>query len=314
MQVRRPALFRADVGATPLLLRSEFKRDRSPPSRLLAAAPLVALTAGPALAVDQVHDEIQVYNAEINNVGQWSYEQHLNYAGIGQTRPEFPGGFTSNHSLQGTPEFAYGVTNWWGGRLLLAVLRLLARANFSPMGPRFAACPRDFMELLLIRQVQNETWRILRYTRHRTLGIDRRFRESLELQTRAQKEQAARRGALAKELAKQTGRSETELAQVLYLRGIVMSSVDDVDAILSREPTEIEHNKALEAGIVFQEQLDRLINSSLKRRNEAIEQLDFYRAGFGQRWREISDQNSQCRGHRNRRGQADYGTHTHSQG
>jgi hypothetical protein len=65
------------------------------------------------LAIDQVHDEIQVYNANINDVGQWSYEQHLNYAGIGQTKPEFPGGFTSNHSLQGTPEFAYGVTNWW---------------------------------------------------------------------------------------------------------------------------------------------------------------------------------------------------------
>jgi hypothetical protein len=79
----------------------------------LAAAPLLAPAAGPALAADQVHDEIQVYNAEINDVGQWSYEQHLNYAGIGQTRPEFPGGFTSNHSLQGTPEFAYGVTNWW---------------------------------------------------------------------------------------------------------------------------------------------------------------------------------------------------------
>ena len=30
--------------------------------------------------------------------------------------------------------------------------------------------PRDFMELLLIRQVQNETWKILRYTRHQTLG------------------------------------------------------------------------------------------------------------------------------------------------
>jgi hypothetical protein len=150
--------------------------------------------------------------------------------------------------------------------------------------------PRDFMELLLIQQVQNETWKISRYTRHQTLGIDRHFRESLELQIRAQKEQAARRGALAKELAQQTGRSETELARVLLLRGIVMSSADDVAAILNREPTEIEHNKALETGIVFQEQLDRLINSSLKRRNEAIEQLDFYRAGFGQRWQEISDQ------------------------
>jgi hypothetical protein len=65
------------------------------------------------LAVDQVHDEIQVYNADINDVGQWSYEQHLNFAAIGQKQPEFPGGFTSNRSLQGTPEFAYGITNWW---------------------------------------------------------------------------------------------------------------------------------------------------------------------------------------------------------
>jgi hypothetical protein len=73
----------------------------------------LALAAGPALAVDQVHDEIQVYNADINEVGQWSYQQHLNFAGIGQTVPEFPSGFTSNHSLQGTPEFAYGITNWW---------------------------------------------------------------------------------------------------------------------------------------------------------------------------------------------------------
>jgi hypothetical protein len=35
----------------------------------LAAAPLLLLTAGRALAADQVHDEIQVYNAEINEVG-----------------------------------------------------------------------------------------------------------------------------------------------------------------------------------------------------------------------------------------------------
>jgi hypothetical protein len=79
----------------------------------LVAGPLLVLTAGPALAVDQVHDEIQVYNADINDVVQWSYEQHLNFAAIGQKQPEFPGGFTSNHSLQGTPEFAYGITNWW---------------------------------------------------------------------------------------------------------------------------------------------------------------------------------------------------------
>jgi hypothetical protein len=36
-------------------------------------------------------NEIQVYNAEIADVGQWTLEQHLNYAAVGQTQPEFPG-------------------------------------------------------------------------------------------------------------------------------------------------------------------------------------------------------------------------------
>jgi hypothetical protein len=66
-----------------------------------------------ALAADQVHDEIQVYNAEIADVGQWTLQQHLNYAVTGQRQSEVFGGFTSNHALQGTPEFAYGITDWW---------------------------------------------------------------------------------------------------------------------------------------------------------------------------------------------------------
>jgi len=92
-------------------------RSRFCPAALFAAGAgataILVATMAPVLAVDQVHDEIQVYNAEIADVGQWTYEQHLNYAAIGQTQPEFPGGFTSNHSLQGTPEFAYGLTPWW---------------------------------------------------------------------------------------------------------------------------------------------------------------------------------------------------------
>jgi hypothetical protein len=89
-------------------------------ARLSTAVALIfALTASAALAVDQVHDEIQVYNAGIAEVGQWTYVQHLNFAAVGQTMPEFRGGFTSNHSLQGTPEFAYGITDWWEGGFYL---------------------------------------------------------------------------------------------------------------------------------------------------------------------------------------------------
>jgi len=94
----------------------EFLRLRHCAFRLAAGtAAVFTVATAPALAVDQVHDEIQVYNAEIAAVGQWTYEQHLNYAAVGQTQPEVPGGFTSNHSLQGTPEFAYGIADWWEG-------------------------------------------------------------------------------------------------------------------------------------------------------------------------------------------------------
>jgi hypothetical protein len=58
-------------------------------------------------------DEIQVYNANIAAPGQFTIQQHLNYVGIGQKDPPFPGGFGSDKTLNGTPEFAYGMTGWW---------------------------------------------------------------------------------------------------------------------------------------------------------------------------------------------------------
>ncbi len=58
-------------------------------------------------------DEIQVYNGDINEVGKWSVQKHFNYAISGRKEPEFPGGLIPNHTLNGTPEFAYGVTPWF---------------------------------------------------------------------------------------------------------------------------------------------------------------------------------------------------------
>src|SRR3954468_22957660 len=75
----------------------------------LASAALWIVLAQPAKAVD----EIQVYNAGIAAPGQFTIQQHLNYIALGQKDPPFPGGFASHGSLNGTPEFAYGVTDWW---------------------------------------------------------------------------------------------------------------------------------------------------------------------------------------------------------
>src|SRR3954447_24454907 len=74
-----------------------------------ASAALWIVLAQPAKAVD----EIQVYNAGIAAPGQFTIQQHLNYVPLGLKEPPFPSGLVSNHSINGTPEFAYGVTDWW---------------------------------------------------------------------------------------------------------------------------------------------------------------------------------------------------------
>ena len=76
---------------------------------LLFALILLVASAVSAHAVD----EIQVYNAEIAKVGQWTMQLHLNNAFIGRKEPDFPGGLIPNHALNGTPEWAYGITDWW---------------------------------------------------------------------------------------------------------------------------------------------------------------------------------------------------------
>ncbi|QOZ56487.1 hypothetical protein [Bradyrhizobium sp. CCBAU 53338] len=82
--------------------------------RSLAAAGLgAALSLAAVGRAAHATDEIQVYNAGIAEVGQFTIQQHLNDVALGQKNPPFPGGLASHHSLNGTPEFAYGVTDWW---------------------------------------------------------------------------------------------------------------------------------------------------------------------------------------------------------
>jgi hypothetical protein len=60
-----------------------------------------------ALAAD---DEIQVYTDEMNEVGQYGVELHVNYVPQGTKALSHPGEIPSNHRLQVTPEFSYGIS------------------------------------------------------------------------------------------------------------------------------------------------------------------------------------------------------------
>jgi hypothetical protein len=86
-----------------------FRRSSRQRLCLLAGAAVSVVLGQPAHATD----EIQVYNAGIAAPGQFTIQQHLNYVPLGVKDPPFPGGLVSHNSINGTPEFAYGVTDWW---------------------------------------------------------------------------------------------------------------------------------------------------------------------------------------------------------
>jgi hypothetical protein len=87
---------------------------------LAFGAMAVTLFAAPARTFAQT-DEIQVYDAEIEDHGKFNLMIHSNFTPIGRTEPAFPGGLIPNHSFNGTAEWAYGVADWFEQGLYMPV-------------------------------------------------------------------------------------------------------------------------------------------------------------------------------------------------
>lgn len=85
-----------------------------------ALALISAALAIPKPAFAQT-DEIQVYDAEIEDPGVFNLMVHTNFTPIGRTTPVFPGAIIPNDSVNGTAEWAYGVTPWFEQGLYLPV-------------------------------------------------------------------------------------------------------------------------------------------------------------------------------------------------
>jgi hypothetical protein len=74
----------------------------------------------PTVALAQT-DEIQVYDAVIAEPGIFNLMIHTNYTPIGRKVADYPGGIIPDHSVNGTAEWAYGVTPWFEQGLYLPV-------------------------------------------------------------------------------------------------------------------------------------------------------------------------------------------------
>jgi hypothetical protein len=87
-----------------------------------------ALFAAPAVTFAQT-DEIQVYDAEIEDQGKFNIMIHSNFTPAGRTTPNFPGSIVSNHSFNGTAEWAYGVADWFEQGLYMPVYTIYSPSH-----------------------------------------------------------------------------------------------------------------------------------------------------------------------------------------
>jgi hypothetical protein len=149
--------------------------------------------------------------------------------------------------------------------------------------------PADFMEGLLIWHLAETTWEIGRYTRHKSLVIECKFRQLAEFQARRSKALAEGSEARAQERTEQASNPESALDHMGELAEVIDDVVPDVDAIVKQRTRELAHNRALEVGIKYHESLDNLLNLAIARRNNVLEQIEWYRDGLGQDLRRITD-------------------------
>src|ERR1700737_3548142 len=98
--------------------------------RLLAGAIFCAI----GLRAHALTDEIQVYNAEIAASRTFSLTLHDNYAINGRSSPDSPGGIVPNHTLNGVPEWAYGVTDWFEAGLYLPLYSVSGKGSLTYNG------------------------------------------------------------------------------------------------------------------------------------------------------------------------------------
>jgi hypothetical protein len=82
------------------------------------ALALVVLVAAPETAFAQA-DEIQVYDGGLAAKGKFNLTLHNNFTPDGLKEPAFPGALVSDKLLNGVPEWAYGLTDWFEAGLYM---------------------------------------------------------------------------------------------------------------------------------------------------------------------------------------------------
>ncbi|TLY59221.1 MAG: hypothetical protein E6K52_11905, partial [Gammaproteobacteria bacterium] len=87
---------------------------------------MALLAACVAMQARAQTDEIQVYDAQIAAPGVFNLTWHDNFTPSGQQTAATPGLLMPHHTLNGVPEWGYGVTRWFEAGLYLPLYSVTA--------------------------------------------------------------------------------------------------------------------------------------------------------------------------------------------
>jgi hypothetical protein len=150
--------------------------------------------------------------------------------------------------------------------------------------------PVDFFELVLLHQLTEAIWLILRYGRHQTVAIERSYDQTTAFQVQRKKVMEIRQKGLAANLAETATQKPNDVAQLARLASeMIEGSVSDIDDLCHRTPAEIDHNRAIENKLAVIGELEKLKVSAEKRFHETVLLFEHYREGLGQRLREAAE-------------------------
>jgi hypothetical protein len=163
--------------------------------------------------------------------------------------------------------------------------------DFEVIFLEFAKCfkVRDMLMMDLTWHYAANSWFIRRNTRHSTIAIERLCRHIHENEEAKALYNKALYENKLQTLARKISRTPADVAEMAALEEKIANSVADVDGILAHTAAEIEQNRALQVNAEFQGNLDHLINSATRRRNDAYDLLERYSTGLGRAVKETFD-------------------------
>ena len=110
--------------------------------------------------------------------------------------------------------------------------------------------------MIHIRDFAFAAWEEARYTRHRVVAFDRKFKDVVAGEVPDYRDPKVRQKAVAERLAEHLAYRPRDIGHLIELEDKVMEAADDVTALLKRTPAELAYNKALERNIDFHKDLE----------------------------------------------------------